>query len=76
MRLAGWYTPLEFGGRNGSHHSGTATALAKKGLADRYKAGRINFFKSHHKGSCLYRISEKGLEVYEQERLRRKEPNA
>ena len=55
-----WATPQDFGGTDGSHHSATATQLAKKGLVDRYKGGRINFFQSRSKGSCLYRINEAG----------------
>jgi len=58
-----WGTPQYFGGSNGSHHSATATALAKKGLVDRYKGGRINFFESHIKGSCYYRITKAGLDA-------------
>ncbi len=68
----GWFMPMEFGGTDGSYHSGTATALAKKGLIDRLKSGRLNYFKSRIKGACLYRITDSGMEVYEQERNRRK----
>lgn len=58
------YMPMEFGGSNGSHHSGTATALAKRGLVDRLKLSgigtRLNNFRSRAKGSCHYRITEAG----------------
>lgn len=56
-----WAAPIDFGGTNGSHHSATATALAKRGLVDRYKNGRVNYFKSRNKGSCGYRINAAGL---------------
>ena len=55
-----WYAPIDFGGTNGSHHSGTATQLAKLGLIDRYKGGKVNFFQSRYKGSCGYRINDAG----------------
>ncbi len=58
-----WATPLCFGGMNGSHHSATATTLAKRGLVERFKNGRINHFDSHVKGSCYYRITDAGLEA-------------
>lgn len=56
-----WAAPIDFGGSNGSHHSGTATKLAMLGLVDRFKGGKVNFFKSHYKGSCGYRINSAGL---------------
>jgi hypothetical protein len=56
-----WGTCLAFGGSNGSHHSATATALAKRGLVDRLKGNRLNFFQSRTKGSCYYRITEAGI---------------
>lgn len=58
------FMPMDFGGRSGSHHSGTATALAKRGLVDRLKVGwgpsQLNFFKGRQKGSCHYRITDAG----------------
>lgn len=59
----GWLMPMDFGGTNGSHHSATATRLAKYGLVYRYKGGNINYFKSRSKGSCLYRISRHGITI-------------
>lgn len=56
-----WAAPIDFGGTDGSHHSATATQLAKKGLVDRYKGGRINYFQSRSKGSCCYRIAGAGV---------------
>lgn len=62
--VARLFMPMEFGGTNGSHHSGTATALAKRGLVDRLKVGygpsQFNAFNSRAKGSCHYRITEVG----------------
>lgn len=55
-----WAAPMDFGGRNGSHHSATATRLAKMGLVDRYKGGKVNYFQSRYKGSCGYRINDAG----------------
>lgn len=55
-----WAAPIDFGGTNGSHHSATATRLAKMGLVDRYKGGKVNYFQSRYKGSCGYRINDAG----------------
>jgi hypothetical protein len=62
------YTPLEFGGMNGSHHSHTAKALAKAGLVDRYKysTGHLNNFKSRVKGACAFALTDKGRELLQQ----------
>lgn len=61
------FMPMEFGGSNGSHHSGTAKALAIRGFVDRMKASHagisLNNFKSRAKGSCHYRITEAGAEA-------------
>ncbi|MEL6095863.1 hypothetical protein AAGG42_08230 [Stenotrophomonas maltophilia] len=60
------FTPMEFGGCNGSHHSGTATTLAKRGLVDRLKCKswgggtQLNVFAGSSKGSCHYRITDAG----------------
>lgn len=60
------FMPMEFGGTNGSHHSGTATALAKRGLVDRLKVmsfgggSQLNVFRGSWKGSCHYRITDAG----------------
>lgn len=56
-RRDGFATPMEFGGTNGSHHSGTATALARKGLVER-KELKI---PGDARGSCAYRITDAGL---------------
>lgn len=56
-----WAAPMDFGGQDGSHHSGTARWLAQKGLIDRYKNGKVNYFKSRNKSSCCYRINSAGL---------------
>lgn len=72
VKTAGWAQPMEFGGTNGSHHSATATQLAKLGLVDRYKFGgwsfqyadaskHLNNFNCRQKGSCWYRITDAGL---------------
>lgn len=55
-RADGYARAMDFGGYNGSHHSATATRLARKGLVDRRKlpgpGGR---------GSCSYKITKAGL---------------
>lgn len=56
-----WAAPMDFGGQDSSHHSGTARWLAQKGLIDRYKNGKVNTFNSRNKGSCCYRINAAGL---------------
>lgn len=70
------FTPMEFGGSNGSHHSGTATALAKRGLVDRLKCRgwgggtQLNVFKGRAKGSCHYRITDAGIAALREHRER------
>lgn len=54
-RPQGWATPKDFGGTNHSHHSRTATNLARMGLLERRKHGIDG------RGSCSYRITPKGL---------------
>jgi hypothetical protein len=55
--------PLQFGGSNGSHHGGTATRLAAKGLVDRryrgYEWGERRRYGA--RGSCVYRITPAGV---------------
>ena len=60
-----WATPQDIGASDGSHHSGTATRLAKLGLVDRYKydGDQLNQFKTRNKGACVYRITQAGLDV-------------
>jgi len=55
----GWVMPLDFGGHNGSHHSYTASKLAKRGLCERKKYGG-----RHEKGSCRYRANEAGRKFH------------
>lgn len=51
----GWCSPMDCGGRNGSHHSKTLAKLAAHGLAIRRKYGH-----KREKGSCHYKISDAG----------------
>ena len=62
-----WCTPLDIGGGNGSHHSGTLAALAKKGLVQFKQRGGSEplagengrkFFAG--RGSKCYRITPAG----------------
>lgn len=67
------FMPMEFGGTNGSHHSGTATSLAKRGLVDRLKCvpfgkSQLNRFNSRCKGSCHYRITDAGRAALAEQR--------
>lgn len=62
------FAPLDFGGSNGSHHSATATALAKRGLVLRIKHVwfsplQVNRFNSRAKGSCHYVLTDAGRAV-------------
>lgn len=62
-----WWTPLEIGGSNGSHHSSTLAALAKKGFV-RFKqrggseppAGENGKKMFRSRGSKSYQITEAG----------------
>lgn len=53
--------PLDFGGRNGSHHGATATKLAAHGLVDHRKRG-CDWGKAPTaiRGSKVYRPTEAG----------------
>lgn len=48
--------PMDVGGTDCSHHSGTLKALAKKGLVDRHKRGG-------RRGACTYALTDAGREV-------------
>jgi hypothetical protein len=54
--------PLDFGGSNGSHHSSTATKLAKHGLVDQRKRGAPwgDNRSTGYRGSKVYRPTEAG----------------
>lgn len=62
-----WCTPLDLGGFNGSHHSNTLAALAKKGLVQFKQRGALDpsDWESRRKiwrgrGSKCYRITPDG----------------
>jgi hypothetical protein len=57
----GWLRPMDFGARDASHHSGTATRLCKRGLVERSDAftGSI----SGRRKVWLYRITPAGLDA-------------
>lgn len=59
------FAPLDFGGRNGSHHGVTATKLAKRGLVEMRKRG-FSWGKAptSFRGSKQYRPTDKGRELY------------
>lgn len=38
----GWWRPMDFGGHDGSHHSATATRLARRGLVSRRDRGSLS----------------------------------
>ena len=73
----GWATPLHIGGSNGSHHSGTLAALAKKGFVQfkqRYgeepPEGQNGKKLFRGRGSKCYRITDAGLEAWRAHRVR------
>lgn len=71
-----WARPMDIGARDGSHHTTTLRALAKKGLAERKLRGsllnqirgselyeqlaRIKRGRSAPRGSYVYRITSAG----------------
>lgn len=63
IERSAWATPQDFGGGDGSHHSGTAKRLAQMGLVDRYNyhTDRLNHFTGKAKGACVYRINDAGI---------------
>ena len=65
----GWCTPLELGGSNGSHHSGTLNALARKGMVqfkqrhrDDPPDGENGGKRFAGRGSKCYRLTPAGIE--------------
>jgi hypothetical protein len=69
--LGDWSRPMDVGGRDGSHHAATLSALARRGLAERKKLhaiycpggvtdGRPPSTTCRCKGSCRYRITTAG----------------
>lgn len=57
----GWLRPLDLGGRNGSYHSDTLNQLRRKGLV----VGIQRTGMKGLRGSKVYQISAKGIEVIE-----------
>jgi len=62
-----WCTPMDLGGSNGSHHSGTLHALAKKGLVQFKQRGGEDPPPGENgrkiwagRGSKVYRITDAG----------------
>lgn len=51
-----WKTPMDVGGRDGSHHSATLTQLANKGLAERKKIHML-----YCPNGTTYRIDRHGV---------------
>lgn len=69
-----WKRPMDVGGTNGSHHSGTLAQLARKGLAERKKLcwctsdKKSPAYNPKHpwcrcKGSCRYRRTPAGTKA-------------
>ena len=48
-----WVTPMQIGGRDGSHHSATLARLVKQGLVERRERGGVV------KASYVYRLAPK-----------------
>ncbi len=57
-----WARPMDVGGSNGSHHSGTLAALVRKGLAERQQRSAWM-----SRGSWVYRITPAGRSILAQE---------
>lgn len=51
-----WMTPMEFGGRDGSHHGLTAKRMIPKGWTERVGGPGLG-----PRGSYRYRITPKGI---------------
>ncbi len=62
-----WQRPMDFGGGNGSHHAVTAKRMAhpSKGWVEwRYRGHEVGKpLRNAERGSCLYRITEKGRQA-------------
>jgi hypothetical protein len=68
------FTPMMFGGHNGSDHGIVATRMVAKGWVDRRHAGLDwNETKTYRaRGSCRYRITAKGINALINHDLTRK----
>jgi hypothetical protein len=49
-----WWRPMDLGGHDGSHHSGTLRRLVKKGLVKRRRRGTLMNMLGSHRGSWEY----------------------
>lgn len=67
------YAPIEFGGRNGSHHGVTASKLAHRGFAEECKRG-FGWGKApkSFRGSKIYRPTLAGRQVFKEWQAARK----
>jgi hypothetical protein len=57
----GWWRPMDFGGHDASHHSGTAARLVKRGLVER--TDQFTGSLSGARKTWLYRITELGRQA-------------
>lgn len=57
--------PMDIGGSDGSYHSATLKALAKRGLVDRVRRNTICNMINSRRGSYLYKINDAGLAAIE-----------
>ncbi len=71
---AAWLAPIDFGGGNGSHHGITARRMADAyGWTEwRYRGCEPGQKTTGARGSCLYRITPKGLEALAADAVTRK----
>lgn len=63
-RLKGYFTPLDLGAWNGSPDSGDLNAMVKLGLVQRRRRGTLANM-SGSRGSFRYKITKKGVTLYE-----------
>lgn len=62
-------TPLDVGGRNGSHHSNTLRKLVRLGYAEHKKLGRAwGDAPTNYRGSKVYRPTDKGRQAVKERR--------
>lgn len=66
---AEWLAPLAFGGSNGSHHAQTAKRMEPKGWVERrFRGHEPGERTTGARGSCLYRITARGIEAVQNHR--------
>ena len=58
-----WARPMDIGGRDGSHHTGTLRGLMTKKIVERALRDTLMNFLGPGRGSYLYRLTDNGWQI-------------